>query len=301
MKTKINYSRLFIFVLMLAFFGFLGNRTAQASQCTDQGGSCDYTCNSTTQKNLGALDCPNALGQEYCCKTVASKVNNNSGSNISCSSQGGTCGFTCNGVAQTNLGTLDCPNTLGQEYCCKTDASKTCQGQGGSCETTCSSNQTNLGILDCPPVMAISQTCCKSNTASPGTGTTTPNTGVGTSGASSGIVPCGNGNDVSGACSLCSLIVGIYNIIQLGRNILLTISVVCIFLAGVMYIISAGTGLAEKAKQFLSAAIVGFTVVLTAWLIIATVMWIFSANLGSVTGKSIDWSSGSINFSCNSN
>jgi hypothetical protein len=111
-------------------------------------------------------------------------------------------------------------------------------------------------------------------------------------------VPCGSGNTVGGACTLCSLIVGIYNLIQWGRNILLTLTIVAIFISGIMYIISSGTALTEQAKKFLSASLIGFSLVLTAWLLIATVMWIFSANLGLATGKSIDWTTGSINFSC---
>lgn len=175
-----------------------------------------------------------------------------------------------------------------------------CTSQGGACAYSCPSGETSLGALDCAQYGYLA--CCKASSPSPGVGTTipiTPGATTAPTGNSGGIVPCGSGNSQSGACTLCSLIIGIYNLIQWGRNILLTISVVMIFIAGVMYIVSAGTGLAEQAKKALSAALVGFTVVLTAWLIIATVMWILSANNDLGIGKAnINWQTGSINFSC---
>lgn len=121
-----------------------------------------------------------------------------------------------------------------------------------------------------------------------------------TTATSGGIVPCGSGNSKGSACTLCSLIVGIYRLIQWGRNILLTLTIVAIFISGIIYIISSGTALMEQAKKALSASLIGFTLVLTAWLIVATVMWVLSAssNLG-ISGKSnINWQTGSINFSC---
>lgn len=131
-----------------------------------------------------------------------------------------------------------------------------------------------------------------------------------------GIVPCGRysegiddsgnwqaaGEDISKTCTLCHLIVGIDRIIQYGQWILITVGVVAIFIAGIIYIISSGNpGLMEKAKKFLTAALIGFTVVLASWLIInVLITWVMNAKPGLGIENTID-SSGAIvwnDFTC---
>ena len=41
--------------------------------------------------------------------------------------------------------------------------------------------------------------------------------------SAAGLVPCGDGNDPSNACTLCDLIIGIYEIIGWLRNILVVV------------------------------------------------------------------------------
>lgn len=118
--------------------------------------------------------------------------------------------------------------------------------------------------------------------------------------ADSGLVPCGSGSDVSNACTLCHLIVGIYNLVNWGKNILITITIVAIFISGIMYIVSTGTALMEQAKKFLGASIAGFAIVLCGWLMVATVMWVLSAktDLGIEKENSNWYGLGSVSYTC---
>lgn len=105
-----------------------------------------------------------------------------------------------------------------------------------------------------------------------------------------GIVPC-HGSP----CTLCHLIVGIKNLVDWGMKILVTATIAGITIAGVMYIVSAGSpGMMNAAKSFITACLTGFALFLGAWLIIQTVMWILSTKPDLGIGKS-NWYS----FSCN--
>ena len=98
-----------------------------------------------------------------------------------------------------------------------------------------------------------------------------------------GLIPCGSGNSVANACTLCHFIVGIKGIIDFGSGILVSASIAAIFFAGIMYIISSGNQeTMTKAKSFLSSALIGFTIVTTAWFIVNIIMWILSANMSSI-------------------
>ncbi len=103
--------------------------------------------------------------------------------------------------------------------------------------------------------------------------------------AASGLVPCGLGaND---PCTLCHLIVGTKGLIDWGMGILITLSLAAISIAGVMYIISSGDpSFTKKAKSFVSSVVIGFALMLGAWLIVNVTLWIFSAKEGtSGSGK----------------
>ncbi len=104
-----------------------------------------------------------------------------------------------------------------------------------------------------------------------------------------GIVPCGQGSEKSNACTLCDLIVGVKNVIDFGMEILISVAAVGVFIAGVMYVISSGNEqMVTTAKNFLSASLIGFTVVLSAWLIVNVVMWILVAN-GNLGVGATNW------------
>jgi hypothetical protein len=92
-----------------------------------------------------------------------------------------------------------------------------------------------------------------------------------TSHSYTGIVPCGeNGKP----CTLCDLIIGFHNLINWGKNILVTVTMVAIFLSGILYVVSTGSEkIITKAKSFLAASLTGFAITLAAWLIVNTVIY----------------------------
>ncbi len=86
-----------------------------------------------------------------------------------------------------------------------------------------------------------------------------------------GIVPCGT--DATGPCTLCHLIVGIQRIFLYGLYLVTTLAFVGIFVGGAMYMISAGdSGMMESAKKFIGASLIGFAIVLGAWLIVNIIL-----------------------------
>lgn len=115
---------------------------------------------------------------------------------------------------------------------------------------------------------------------------------TGSSTSPSAIVPCGLNEAYSGGttdvCTLCHLIIGIKNIIDWIVKIAITVALVGITIAGVMYIISAGSpGMMQTAKSFMTACIIGFALTLAAWLMVYLTMWLISAqtDLGLGSGK----------------
>ena len=91
-----------------------------------------------------------------------------------------------------------------------------------------------------------------------------------------GIVPCGRSCDNPNTkdneycpCTLCHLLVGIHRIIGWGFKILTFVAVASLVGAGIMYIVSAGNEkLMETAKTFAKHTLMGFAIVLAAWLMV---------------------------------
>lgn len=140
---------------------------------------------------------------------------------------------------------------------CETQYSGTCkQDSAGSCS---GNTHAMLGSSLC----ASGEICCVPNSTAPA--------------SSKGIVPCGGPTD---PCTICHLIIGIHNLIDWGKNILVTITIVGIFISGIIYIVSTGNEqMITKAKAFLSACLIGFAITLSAWLIVnVTLFWIANAN-----------------------
>ena len=112
--------------------------------------------------------------------------------------------------------------------------------------------------------------------------------------ANAALVPCGSGNDVADACTLCHLIIGIHNIVKFGTEILITVSAVAVFIAGLMYVISSGDeGAVTKAKGFLAASLKGFAIVSMAWFFVNVTIWLIAKN-GSLNIEQKSWTS----FTC---
>ncbi len=106
---------------------------------------------------------------------------------------------------------------------------------------------------------------------SSGGATTTP---------SSSLVPCGRSIDDSNTaevetdpCTICHIIVGGNRLMTWGRNIMSIIAITVIVAMGILYIVSAGNeGMMKTAKSGMMAALVGFAIMLSAWLIVNVVM-----------------------------
>jgi hypothetical protein len=63
----------------------------------------------------------------------------------------------------------------------------------------------------------------------------------------------------------------------------ITLAFVAIVIAGIMYIVSTGNeGLMKAAKSFLQAALIGFTFVAAAWLIVNIVIWLIADRNASI-------------------
>lgn len=124
--------------------------------------------------------------------------------------------------------------------------------------------------------------------------------------AEAGIIPCGltkpdptqtnNGQD---KCTLCHLVVGINNIIVFLRNIMSAIAIAFIVAMGFIYITSAGDeGRMRFAKGGIAAALIGFAIILLAWVIVNFILTIKDAEGNSIFNSSLirtDWDS----FRCN--
>ena len=147
--------------------------------------------------------------------------------------------------------------------------------QAVTTQTSCivqSTGQTGMSDAsgNCIPTLDIN---ANKTTATPATSTST------------GLVPCGHGDSPANACTLCFFIIGFKNIISFALTLLITVSLVGIFISGVMYIVSSGTALLEQAKKFLAASLTGFAIVLAAWLIVNVVMWAISFDTNVGIGK----------------
>lgn len=104
-------------------------------------------------------------------------------------------------------------------------------------------------------------------------------------GDAGGLVPCGSGTDPNDRCTLCDLIVGIKGIIDWGKNILVAAALAAITIGGVMYIVSAGNEqMMQSAKGVIKQAIWGVFIVLGAWLIVNTTMWLLATKDSSGEG-----------------
>jgi hypothetical protein len=112
--------------------------------------------------------------------------------------------------------------------------------------------------------------------------------------AETGIVPCGH----STPCTLCHLIVGIHNLVDWGLKLLVVAALAAITIAGVMYVVSAGSDtMMTTAKNFVRSSVTGFAFVLGAWLIVSVTMWLISTKADLGIGKA-GWHNGSITYDC---
>lgn len=91
-----------------------------------------------------------------------------------------------------------------------------------------------------------------------------------------GIIPCGRSSgstEEQAPCTVCHIVVAGNNVIKWGTGIMGVIAVTVLFAMAVLYVVSAGDeGMMKTAKGGIWAALIGFTVMLSAWLIVNTVL-----------------------------
>jgi hypothetical protein len=74
-------------------------------------------------------------------------------------------------------------------------------------------------------------------------------------------------------CTICHMIIGIQGIIDFGFKIFVGVGILMVVISGIMYIISAGqSGMMDAAKSRLKNVLIGFAVMLGAWLIVNVTM-----------------------------
>jgi len=87
------------------------------------------------------------------------------------------------------------------------------------------------------------------------------------------LVPCGRSDQGNTMCTLCDFIIGIKGLIDYGFIIMVVVALAMLIIAGVLYTISAGNeGMMTMAKGRLFNVLIGFAIILGAWLIINTTM-----------------------------
>lgn len=102
-----------------------------------------------------------------------------------------------------------------------------------------------------------------------------------------GLVPCGRtaddpattGLDEAAPCTVCHLIVGGKGVIDYGLKIMTYVAIAVLVAMAILYIVSTGNeGLMKTAKGGIMASLIGFAVMLGAWLIVNTTLNILAVN-----------------------
>ena len=115
--------------------------------------------------------------------------------------------------------------------------------------------------------------------------------------ADAGLVPCGG--TAQSPCSLCHLVSGVSILTTYIRDIMVFAALAIIVAMGILYIVSAGNpGMMETAKKGVFAALAGLVIILAAWIIVNTVMFVvFDAKSDLGVGASFSVSGG-FEFDC---
>ncbi|MBP7060815.1 MAG: hypothetical protein KBA91_02440 [Candidatus Moranbacteria bacterium] len=115
-----------------------------------------------------------------------------------------------------------------------------------------------------------------------------------------GIVPCGRNSGTAeemAPCTLCHVVVGAGRLMQWGMNIMTVIAITVIVAMGILYIVSAGNqGMMQTAKGGMLAALIGFVIMLSAWLIVNIVFTTLADTSNFIPGFTS--TPGVFNFTC---
>jgi hypothetical protein len=109
-----------------------------------------------------------------------------------------------------------------------------------------------------------------------------------------GLIPCGKSSGDPGEmapCTVCHIVIAGNGLITWGLGIMTVIAI------AVLYVVSAGnTGMMQTAKGGMVAALIGFSVMLSAWLIVNTVLTVLVNNSSGPLAGMVQ--NGVFKFSC---
>lgn len=285
-------------VLVLSGF-FVSSTPAFAQTCTvtratgdTYTGACKSSGDVCSSGQIGFIDgisgC--SFATEMCCVTPPS-----GGFSCGTNSEKGLCKSTCG--SDTPLPQFDYGSSQGVERCPSVSVSKcckvgttsgTCSGkdasgatQTGSCSTsaTCSSGTALTGASGCA---ANGVACCYTPS---GDGGGDGGTATACSGSENpGIVPCGRScdnpatpDDETKICTLCHLLILIQNITNWILMVMTYIAFAVLVAMAILYIVSTGRPqLINIAKSGIWAALIGFAVVLLAWVAINVLLMVLA-------------------------
>lgn len=246
------------------------------------GSQWEWTCSGTNGGSTGSCSAPVKGGSQGCSYMVGSVQYGE-----------GTCTATSSCTSTFKGSSSDCASG---EICCgggitASGCSFTQNGQqyDGTCQNTCSNSSLPSGSSsEC----GSGETCCDGVASSSG-GTSTSDDEF----CSSGLVPCGRNCDnpkteirEDQMCTLCHLFAGFQNIISWGMMILTFFALAALTAAGILYLMSAGNqSMMENAKQFMKNTLLGFFLVLIAWVIINTVILLIGGKLENVEKSDSSW------------
>ncbi|OIQ04544.1 MAG: hypothetical protein COZ86_02255 [Candidatus Moranbacteria bacterium CG_4_8_14_3_um_filter_41_13] len=99
------------------------------------------------------------------------------------------------------------------------------------------------------------------------------------------LIPCGRNSGTASEmapCTICHIIVGGAGLITWGLGIMTVVAICVIVAMAILYIVSAGyDGLMTTAKGGIKASLIGFAVILGAWLIVNVVLTMLSVDRGA--------------------
>ncbi|OGI16158.1 MAG: hypothetical protein A2878_03350 [Candidatus Moranbacteria bacterium RIFCSPHIGHO2_01_FULL_54_31] len=119
--------------------------------------------------------------------------------------------------------------------------------------------------------------------------------------ADAALVPCGRSSGTvaeQAPCTICHVVIGGQGLIDYGLRIMTFAAIAVIVAMAIFYIVSTGDeGMMQTAKSGIKAALIGFAVMLAAWLIVNIVLTVL-VNTEFLNGIKKD---GAFTFSCDPN
>lgn len=120
------------------------------------------------------------------------------------------------------------------------------------------------------------------------------------------LVPCGRNQNFPGTpenetdpCTICHIVVGGKGIIDWGIRIMTTVAITVLFAMAVLYVVSAGDeGLMGTAKSGIKAALIGFAIMLAAWLMVNITLTVLVDTTDTEKPLGGLVSNGAFTFSC---